>query len=349
MCCLETKKIKCVVWDLDNTIWEGTLAEKDNVKPREGVYEIIKTLDNRGILQSVASKNEEKGALEKLKKFGLEEFFLYPQINWSAKSESIKKIASSLNIGINSIAFIDDQPYEREEVSFHLSDVFCIDANNLNNILSLPGLNPEYLTTDSKLRRQMYINDIERNESENVFKGTGNEFLKSLEMVLDVFNAGKEDLLRALELTERTNQLNSTGITYSLDELSQLSQSQNHILIMARLKDKFGTYGHIGLVLIEKKTSRWEILLFLMSCRVMSRGIGTALLSLIINATRINKVSLFAYLKPTDRNRIMKITYRFAGFEKYSVENGVELLKYGLYNKVDNPDYIYINTEKLNL
>lgn len=347
--CRETKKIKCVVWDLDNTIWEGILAEKDNVNLREGVYEIIQTLDSRGFLQSVASKNEENVALEKLKKFGLNRYFLYPQINWNAKSESIKKIASSLNIAIDSMAFIDDQPFEREEVSFHLTDVLCIDANNLNDILSLPYLNPTYLTSDSKLRRQMYINDIERNESEKVFKGTGNEFLKSLGMVLDVFNAKKEDLLRALELTERTNQLNSTGVTYSLDELSQLSQSRDHELIMARLKDKFGTYGHIGLVLIEKKSSRWEILLFLMSCRVMSRGIGTALLSLIINKTRVNNIDLFAYLKNTDRNRLMKITYRFAGFERYKVENGIELLKFGNNIKVNEPDYININTGKLEL
>src|SRR5215467_694494 len=117
---VKQKAIKCVVWDLDQTLWEGVLLEDDRISLRSNVPDIIKTLDSRGIVQSIASKNDPEKALETLHELGLAEYFLHPQINWNAKSSSIKDIARLINIGVDTIAFIDDQPFERAEVNYTL-------------------------------------------------------------------------------------------------------------------------------------------------------------------------------------------------------------------------------------
>src|SRR5262245_53445379 len=104
------KIIKLLVWDLDNTLWQGTLLEGDHVRVREDVYAVLKTLDSRGILHSIASKNNYDLAMAMLKEAGIEEYFLYSQVNWNAKSNNIRSIASSINIGLDAVAFIDDEP-----------------------------------------------------------------------------------------------------------------------------------------------------------------------------------------------------------------------------------------------
>ena len=136
------KTIKCIVWDLDNTLWDGVLLEDNTVSLRANVATIIEALDSRGILQSIASKNEATRAIQKLREFGLLDYFLYPQINWNSKVSSLKVIAQSINVGLDSIAFIDDQPFEREEVSFSLPEVLCIDAIKVDSLLDMPEMNP---------------------------------------------------------------------------------------------------------------------------------------------------------------------------------------------------------------
>ena len=112
----EEKKIKVLVWDLDNTLWDGTLLEDENVSLFPGVEETLRELDRRGILLSVASKNEAAPVEEKLKALGLWDLFLYPQINWNSKAVSVANIAKALNLGLDSFAFIDDQAFERDDV-----------------------------------------------------------------------------------------------------------------------------------------------------------------------------------------------------------------------------------------
>ena len=97
------KEVKCIVWDLDDTLWEGTLLEKSDVKLKPGIKDVIYELDSRGILHSIASKNNHDDAMGKLKEFGLDQYFLFPEINWNAKSESIKNIQKNLNIGIDTL------------------------------------------------------------------------------------------------------------------------------------------------------------------------------------------------------------------------------------------------------
>lgn len=341
--------IKCIVWDLDNTIWEGTLLEDQSVKLRDNIKHIIKTLDNRGILQSIASKNDPDAALKKLKEYGLDEYFLYPQISWNSKAESVKNISELLNIKLDSFAFIDDQQIELDEMHYELPDIKCFNAEKIEKILYLPEINPPYITDDSRLRRKLYMNDIHRNQAEKEYKGPTEEFLKQLKMKLTIFKAQKTDLMRAYELTIRTNQLNATGYTYSFDELEHFSHSSDHILLMVRLEDKYGEYGNIGLSLIDIKESIWNIKLLLISCRVMSRGIGSVLLKYIINLAKDSKKKLIAEFVPTPRNRMMYITYKFNMFYEYDKKEQVLILKHDLKDNLHYPDYIEIREQQSHL
>ena len=335
----EPKKIKCVVWDLDNTLWEGVLLESQGpMQLKQEVSAVIRELDRRGVLQSVASKNDHDHAMRELQRLGLADYFLYPQIHWGAKSGSMNAIAESLNIGLDTFAFFDDQPFERDEVSSVLNEIRCYPDSYLQDGVLLDGdFMPLYVTAESSQRRSMYLRDAERHVARENFEGVEDAFLKTLELVLRVAPAREQDLFRADELTIRTNQLNTTGITYSVDELRNFTQSPNHQVLVAELSDAYGSYGVIGLVLLVQVDDYWRIDLFLMSCRVMSRGVGGALLTLLRKAAASNEKQLQASFRHTDRNRIMFVTYRFAGFEEV---DGV------LVNNLDNipplPSYMKI-------
>ncbi len=340
------RKIKCVVWDLDNTIWLGTLLEDNSVTLRDGVPDIIKTLDRRGILQSIASKNDYNTAIEKLKEFCLDEYFLYPQINWNAKSSSINIIIKNLNIGADTVAFIDDQAFEREEVRHLLPDVMCLDVTTIEKLLDMPEMNPRYIVEDSKHRRLMYMNDIERNKLEDKFEGPKEEFLASLNMVFTIASVGEGDLQRAEELTVRTHQLNTTGYTYSYEELDGFRKSPRHKLLIGSLEDKFGSYGKIGLALIECQPEVWNVKLLIMSCRVMSRGVGTTMLNYIMRLAKEANVRLRADFISTDRNRMMYVTYKFAGFREVEESGNFVVFENTLEQIQPMPGYLQIKIKQ---
>lgn len=322
----DKKTLKCVVWDLDNTLWDGVLLEDHRVELRRAAIDVIKALDERGILHSIASRNDHDAAMAKLNELGIAEYFLYPQINWNNKSSSIEQIARLLNIGLDTIAFVDDQPFERDEVKFSLPSTRCIDAADVARIPALPEANPRFVTEDSRVRRRMYLADIERKKIEDAHAGTPEQFLASLDMRFVIARAREEDLKRAEELTLRTNQLNTTGDTYSYEELDRLRRSPSHDLLIASLDDRYGTYGKIGLALVEREPAAWTIRLLLMSCRVMSRGVGTVLLNHIIRSARDAGVELRAEFVSTNRNRMMYVTYKFAGFREVSHAGGRSLM-----------------------
>ncbi|MNJ37935.1 HAD-IIIC family phosphatase [Paenibacillus bouchesdurhonensis] len=308
------KEIKCIVWDLDHTMWNGILLESNEVELRPNMRDILATLDSRGILHSIASRNDRDHAMNKLRELGIEEFFLYPEINWNAKSSSIESIYSNLNIGKDTLLFIDDQPFELDEVRSVHPEVECIHADDYLTLIDHPRLNPRFITEDSKRRRVMYLEDIQRKQEEAEFRGPQEEFLRSLEMRFMISEAMEEDLKRAEELTLRTNQLNTTGYTFSYEELDRIRQSPDFLLLVCELTDKYGSYGKIGLALIELKEDHWHLKLLLMSCRVMSRGVGTVMLTYIMQQAKNEGKVLRADFKQTDRNRMMYITYRFADF-----------------------------------
>jgi len=340
------KVVKVLVWDLDNTLWNGTLLEGDDVRPREGVVEVLEPLDARGILHSIASKNDHAAAMEKLRELGLDHYFLYPQIHWSSKAMSVRRIAESINIGMDAVAFVDDQPFERDEVRHSEPEVLILDAADVSTLPELPELMPRFITDESALRRSMYQADIDRGKAEEGYEGPQEEFLATLEMVFTLGPARKEDLQRAEELTVRTNQLNTTGYTYSYDELNAFRRSDDHLLLVAGLDDRYGTYGKIGLALVEKNKEEdeeiWSIRLLLMSCRVMSRGVGTIMLNHIMSLAKEAGARLQAEFRSNDRNRMMLVTYKFGGFREVDRKGDLVVFENDLDRIQPFPDYVNV-------
>ena len=341
------KPVKCVVWDLDHTVWDGILLEDGEVPLRPGVLHAIQTLDERGILQSVASRNDGDAAMARLRALGIDEYFLYPQINWNAKGQNVAQIAKSLNIALDTFLFIDDQPFEREEVQHACPDVRVMDAAQLEGMLDRPELIPEFITDDSRIRRRLYMADIQRNQAEETFAGPSEDFLRSLAMRFTLAPCSEADLQRAEELTQRTNQLNTTGYTYDYAELNAFRTSPDHILLVAGLEDRFGTYGKIGLALVEKVSPEfWTLKLLLMSCRVMSRGVGTIMMTHIMTEAKNAGVKLRAEFKPNGRNRQMEITYRFGGFREVEKHGELVVFEHELATIQPIPDYVRVDVAR---
>lgn len=338
----ETKNIKCLIWDLDNTLWSGTLLEDSDVKLQKGVVTIMKELDRRGILQSISSKNHYETAKEKLEELGVWDYFLFPQIHWDPKSKAVEQIAADLNFALNTIAFIDDQAFEREEVAFQHPDVLCLDASEIYSLLDLPRMNPKFLTEETGLRRKLYQNENKRKQAQDTFNGNNEAFLKTLQMVFTIRKAEMDDLQRAEELTMRTSQLNTTGYTYSHEELEQFRQSDNHLLYVAKLTDSYGDYGTIGLCLVEKNEDYWKIKLLLMSCRVMSRNVGSVMMHFIMNQAKAAEVTLRAEFVSNNRNRMMYITYKFGGFQEIETRGDLITFEHNLEKVPPYPDYLQL-------
>ncbi|WP_223067492.1 HAD-IIIC family phosphatase [Paenibacillus caui] len=337
------KEIKCIVWDLDHTIWDHVLLETPDVQLRPWIKEIIETLDRRGILHSIASKNDYGAAWGKLEELGLEQFFIYPEIHWNAKSSSIANIQRNINIGMDAILFIDDQEFELEEVKAVHPAVNCLHADRYISLLDDPRLMPRFITADSARRRQMYQQDYLRKRAEEQYQGPSEQFLATLGMKFTIHPATEEDLQRAEELTVRTNQLNATGKTYSYDELFVLMHSTEHQLLVCELEDKYGTYGKIGLVLIHMQETCWRLKMLLMSCRVMSRGAGSVLLTYVMREAKGHVKTLLADFRDTGRNRMMNISYRFSGFQEESSDGeGNYVFRHNLQQVGNFPKYIEV-------
>jgi methoxymalonate biosynthesis protein len=310
----EQPVIKCLVWDLDRTLWQGSLLEDGAVSLSDEVRSTIVELDSRGILQSVASRNDHDHAWGQLERFGIAEYFVLPQIGWGRKSDSIRVIADRLNFAQRTIAFIDDEPTERAEVSHELPEVRCYAATEALGLTTRPEFSPTTVTVDSRNRRLMCKAGFSRQEARARYRGPDEEFLRSLQLVLSIHDARDEDIARLEELTIRTSQMNATGLYYSEADLRALLADPAHDVLVASLRDRFGDHGAIGVLLLERQQPLWHLKLLATSCRVVSFGTGGTILRWVVNQAADAGVHLAADFRRTDRNRIMEIAYRFAGF-----------------------------------
>ncbi|MCH6257188.1 HAD-IIIC family phosphatase [Puniceicoccaceae bacterium K14] len=343
----DEKLIKCIVWDLDNTVWEGVLLEDGGTALRDGVAEAVRSFDERGILQSVSSRNDFETAMSNLKRHGLDDYFLYPEINWNAKSESIKRIAENLNLGLDSFVFIDDQEYEREEVLFSIPEVRCVDAFDLNKVLE--QVSTTKVTAESRSRRSLYQQEAKRKVHEESFEGDNQTFQKSLGLKFTIFEPSEADLSRASELTIRTHQLNTTGISYSEEDLKELLGRGDHIILLAKLTDRFGEYGTIGVAVVERTKEVLDLKLLLMSCRVMSRGVGTVFLLYLMQLAKKEEKRFLARFLKTERNRMMYITYKMNGFFVSERDGANELLEHDLEDIQTIPDYVELDAPDIEI
>ena len=335
--------IKCVVWDLDETLWVGTLSEGDRLIVTETVRNVILELNHRGVLQSIASKNDHARAWDRLRALSLDHYFIHPQINWGNKSDSLKIIIQALGIGPDSVALIDDQAFERDEVGFHLPKVTLIDPIRIGELLDMPGLRPVYATNESRNRLQMYQADVQRRQDGLDFNGPRPEFLAMLGMVMTIRHATEHDLPRVEELMLRTNQFNASVRTYSQAELDTLLQSLDHDLLVAELDDRYGPSGVIGFALIQRGAACWFMELLIVSCRVLGRGAGSNLLTCILQSAASHAVRLRTAFIPNDRNRMMYITYKLSGFIEVGRHEGVTIFEHPIESIRPLPPYVKVN------
>jgi methoxymalonate biosynthesis protein len=306
--------VKCLVWDLDQTLWQGVLLEDGQVTLPDDIRSVIMELDRRGILQSVASRNDHDHAWPWLEKFGIAEYFVLPQIGWQAKSTSVRLIAERLGFAEAAMAFIDDQPNELAEVAYHLPGVRCYPAEDAPALPARPEFTPATVTEDSRRRRAMYQAGFRRAAERAAYTGPDEGFLCTLDLRLEIRRAGRQDLARVEELTSRTSQMNATGVHYGAAELERLLDSPDHEVLVATLDDRFGPHGAIGIVLLSIRPALWHLRLLATSCRVVSLGAGSVLIRWLTHQAALAGVHLAADFRHTGRNRMMEVAYRFAGF-----------------------------------
>ena len=274
------EKVKCLVWDLDNTLWEGILIEterSDELKLRPGVRETLEELDKRGILHSIASKNDHAPAMEVLEHLGIAEYFLYPQISWEAKSGALANIAKSLNIGIDALALIDDSVFERREVASVHPQVRTYDENQVSELLTLPEFDVP-ATAESRKRRAMYRAEEQRNALMSAAHTDITDFLRRCHLGITVFAPEtEEEKLRCYELVVRTNQLNMSGVKYTPEEFTAVLEREGHTNFAFSCADDFGSYGIVGFGQYRREEERLIFTEFAMSCRVAGKFIESAL------------------------------------------------------------------------
>ena len=276
-----SKKIKCVVWDLDNTLWDGILVEdgpaKLKLKPR--IAQTLKELDERGILHSIASKNNRDQAMSALKTFGIQEYFLCPQISWEPKSRGIEAIARQLNIGVDTLLFVDDSEFELQQVRAVQPEVRVLNAERYLGIVEMEICQVP-VTSESRQRRKMYQVESERQSIAGSFGDDYMNFLRYCNIRLNIQPMTEANLSRVHELTQRTNQMNFSGNRYEKNVLEHILSTPHLDTYVLDVEDRFGSYGVVGFSIVDSRVPLMTDLMF--SCRVQSKRVEHAFLACII-------------------------------------------------------------------
>ncbi len=272
------KKIKCVIWDLDNTLWKGVLIEDKHVTLNEDFVKVIKELDARGIVNSIASKNNKEEVEPILEKSDINDLFVFKKINWDPKSVNVSKTVREMNINPNTVVFVDDNPFERNEVSVAQPSITCIDPSELLSFIECERFNV-VVSEDSKNRRNTYRMMEAMKQEEEQWEGNIDDFLKNCDIQLQIENPNDKTILRCYELLQRTNQLNSSGRRLTFEEVKEIVASPRYETFVLRSSDKFGDYGIVGFIIIEKRTDGNYITDFVISCRVANKKIEPSLIN----------------------------------------------------------------------
>jgi FkbH-like protein len=318
-------QIKCVVWDLDHTIWNGALLEDGDVELNARIPAILSTLDQRGILNSIASKNDHDHAQAHLKALGIADYFVHPRIDWARKSVNIKRIAERLNIGLDTLAFIDDNPFEIDEVRKSLPDVFCVHISEVDHLLDHPRLAGSQ-TADAKERRRFYQNARVRDEKMAEFGDDYMSFLKSCEIVLDVKMFVPEDTERVEELVQRTNQLNFSGTKYGRTEIAAILAAPSREKYVLRCSDRYGSYGTVGFGLVDRSSEEIRVLDFMLSCRVQNKFIEQAFFDFLVTARGPRCADrLWVNFRQTNKNAPARQVLDALGFLPAPEEDGMAI------------------------
>jgi FkbH-like protein len=324
------KYVKVLAWDLDNTVWDGTLIEDGhgNVKLRPGVMDVIRELDRRGVVNTLVSKNNEPDVTEELKRFGLDEYMVFPQVGWNPKSLSMKELIHRFNVGEDAFAFIDDSPFEREEVRQSLPAVRIYDAADYRLLVSRPEFQPPQ-SSESARRRDFYRSQDRRDQALAEFSGTYEEFLREWNIQLSVLRARAAQLDRITELAQRTNQLNFSGTRYSRAELGEMLENESLDCFVMSCVDNFGDYGTVGFAIVETDGPRLIDLMF--SCRVQAKRVEHAFLEFLLSRySKQGSTELLARYVQTERNSAAGKVFDDLSFEPVSNDDDAKTYRLGL-------------------
>ena len=293
-----TKKIKCLMVDLDNTMWKGVVRDIgiENIQVRpDGErfnWAVLAALHARGIMIGFISKNDPelepdiKNFIKQYTWGGLE--FVFFSLSWQDKYVVMQEAQQQLNIGMDSIAFIDDSPFEREQMKAMLPEVSVYDENIFERLLYMPEFQPENITAESKNRTKYYLQEKQRTDLQHSTKDK-EQFLKDCDFNVTVKPMEPFEISRVTELIQRTNQLNTSIKRYSQDEIVSFSKNPACDIFVVHVSDKFGEYGLVGVCIAFKNGGIYQIDTLLFSCRVMSKGVEDYTLTSILNHAKTQK------------------------------------------------------------
>ncbi len=324
---------KCLVTDLDNTLWGGVIGEDglDGIKLGSGTsgyaYESLQRamldLHQRGVILAIASKNnpaEARDAIEKHPGMVLTAgHFAAQRVNWNDKATSLRELAAELNIGLDALAFIDDNPVEREWIRGQLPEVAVIDlpTDPMGYAAALreaPVFERLTLTDEDRNRGRMYAEQQARAQLQSSAASL-EDFYRSLQIEVDVATVRPDTITRAAQLTQKTNQFNLTTRRYSEQQIADLAANPACRVYAIRVKDRLGDNGVVGVAITRDASGRCEIDTLLLSCRVIGRTVETAFLSHIADeARRRGNSFLTGQFLPTAKNAPAKDFYRSHDF-----------------------------------
>jgi FkbH-like protein len=307
------RKAKVLALDFDNTLWEGVMAEGEVVHyhDRQGLLRRVK---DGGMLLLAVSKNDPNQVRWNELSLSADDFVLR-KINWNLKVESIAEAAKQLDLGIDSVVFLDDSPAERELVRSQLPSVRVLDATDpfawrsVERLLKFPNTKD---TEEARSRTELYRQQAQRQEA---LSGAFDypTMMAGLGLSIEFRRAEKRDLDRVSELVQRTNQFNTTTKRYTRQQLQESLTSDRHRLYVAKLSDKFGSLGLVAVVVLEIRGHESVFDSFIMSCRAMGFQFEQAVIRLVIDAEPAvtRWIGLFV---PTDRNTPAASLFPDSGF-----------------------------------
>ncbi len=330
------KNKKVLVCDLDNTLWGGVVGDDGvegiQIGPEVPVGQIysefqqyIKELKSIGILLAVNSKNDEENALAGLNHPDSSlkpDDFASIKANWNNKDMNMKSIAAQLNLGADSFVFIDDNPAEREIVKQANLGVSVPEMDRVENYLRMIDRSGFFevtsLTNDDLSRAEMYKANARRVQlQENT--GSFEDFLKSLEMKAQIREFEPVYIQRIAQLTNKSNQFNLTTLRCSESDIKMMQMSEDYICLYGKLEDKFGDNGVVSVVSGQIEGEELHMRLWLMSCRVLKRGMEDAMLDALADDAKDKGLSsIIGYYYPTPKNNMVRDFYSRMGFSKVS-------------------------------
>ncbi len=308
--------VKCVVWDIDNTLLDGVYLESGATPPgaNQAMAGALADLGSRGILHAIASKNPPQAAEHAAAVTGAA--FAAVECGWGPKSGALARIAADLAIGTDALAFVDDDPYERAEVGAALPEVLVLAPDEVAGAAGWPEFGAAAVTDEARRRGEMYAARRRRQAAAHVFGGSREEFLAAAGTEATIAAATAADLPRLHELAARTRQFNSAGRAVAEAELAALAAAPDTDVVTVRLRDAFGDDGIVGAcVTSHDADATWTVRLLMMSCRAMGRGVIDGLLAWVTrSAARAGAAEVAVRCVLNDRNVPLRLALAGAGF-----------------------------------